>query len=232
LNKRLEHFLANRWLMAPDVDFDDGLDTLIDDADAYKALRLPGSLTLGGHLSRITRQDRSELAFAMAEIGVSKAVLLRDFPDADAATLDAIAAAYAVRFKGRPPTSRRVFKYASSAAQANVFIDCFVRRRAYEEFDAALFCECFMCAFGAYRYLTEGFADVLCPSEAWAVIESALSGQLRFRLCPRSRQPFFQHEDCAGQGHSPFLKFRHSQPSAADRSLMHMLDRAGYVIAP
>jgi hypothetical protein len=232
LYHRSAFFISNRWLKAPDVDFRDGLDSLLDDVDAYKALRLPGTRSLGGYVSRMTRVDRSDLAFAMAELGVSKAVLLRDFPDADAGALDAIGAAYAVKFKGRPPTSRKVFKYSSGAAQANVFLDCFVRRRAYEDFEPALFCDCFMYAYGAYRYLTEGFADVLCASEAWAVIESALSGQLRLEVCSTSLQPFFRHTSYGGRPSSPFLKFRHSQPSAADRSLMHMLDRGGYVKTP
>jgi hypothetical protein len=229
LHERLRFFVVNRWEMVPDIHFDDGLDTLVDDAQAYRALRLPGSETLGGHVASMSRADRGELAFLMAELGVRKAVLRRDFPEADALTLNAIGAVYATRLKGRPATSRRIFRYVSKAVQANVFLDCFVRRRAYDAFDAALFCECFTHAYAAYRYLSEGFADVLCPSEAWVVTESALSGRLRFKLCARSRQPYFKHECFVGRGFSPFLNFKHSRPSAADRSLMHLLDRGGYV---
>jgi hypothetical protein len=231
LRGRCRFFVCNRWVAAPDVGFDDGLDTLLDDIDLYPALRLPNSETLGGHLASMSKSDRGELALMVASLGVSKAVLMRDFPDADAGTLDAITAIYSTRLKGRPPTSRNIFRQVAKAAQASIFIDCFVRRRAYGAFDDVLFWDCFKHAYAAYRYLSEGFTDVICPSEAWAVIESVLSGELSFAICNQSGQPFFRHPDLGGRGQSPFLSFKHAQPSAADRSLMHLLDRGGYVVA-
>jgi hypothetical protein len=229
--ERAAFFVSNRWMALPDLALDDGLDTLIDDAALYRDLRLPDGRTLSDCLASMTKSNRGELAFMVASLGVSKAVLMRDFPDADAVTLDAVTAIYSARYRGRPPTSRQMFRQTAKAVQANVFIDCFVRRRAYGDFDEALYWDCFRHAYAAYRYLTEGFAETLCPSQAWVVMESVLSGALEFSICAQSRQPFFHHASLGGRGRSPFLRFNEQQPSAADRSLMRLLDRGGHVVS-
>jgi hypothetical protein len=226
---RATFFLGNRWEAAPDLGFDDGLGALIDDAGLYRELRLPDEQSLRGHLCAMRESDRGELAFMAASLGVTKAVLQRNFPDADARMIEAVTAIYKARHGGRPPTSRKMFRQTSKAVQANLFIDCFVRRRAYGRFDAALYWDCFRHAFAAYRYLSEGFADTLCPSQAWAAMESALSGELVFAICTQSGQPFFRHVRSGRSGRSPFLSFNERQPSAADRSLMRLLDRSGVV---
>jgi hypothetical protein len=62
-------------------------------------------------------------------------------------------------------------------------------------------------------------------------MESVLSGALEFSICAQSRQPFFHHASLGGRDRSPFLRFNEQQPSAADRSLMRLLDRGGHVVS-
>lgn len=231
LQDRIDFYLRNRWAHAPDLDFADGFKSIVHEAPLYRGLHLPNEGTLAAYVASMSDNDRAELVFEVACLGVSKAVLLRDFPQADERVLEAVGTMYGVRQKGPPPSSRQIFRSVSKAAQANCFIDCYVRRRAYELFDALLFVDAFKHAFAAYITLNDGFKGVLTPSEAWAVIESVLSGRLLLEVCVLSRQPYFRHADPKCIGQSPFLKFRKFSPTAADRSLMYVLDRGGYISA-
>lgn len=229
LQNRVYFYLRDRWNFYPDRDFNDGFRSLIDDVPAYRNLRLPSNATLREIFSSMSDVNRADLAGALASLGVSKAVLARDFLRGDARMLEGAALMHRVRPKGRPPSCRQIFRSVSKAAQANCFVDCFVRRRAYGAFEAAVFLDVFQYALEAYHVLNDGFADVLCPSEAWAVIESVLSGRLTLDVCVRSHQPYFRFDDPKCVAQSPFLKRRPSSPSAADRSLMYLLDQGGYL---
>lgn len=227
--QRRDFYLFNRWAAASNIEFDDGLGSLAGEAAEYLDLCFSDGQTIADRFARMRPIDRRDLAYLLAEMGVTKAVLMRDFPDADEPKLDAIATMFGSLRRGRAPTSRQIFRSLPRAAQANCLIDCFVRRRAYEEFEPTLFVDAFQHAFAAYRHLNDGFEGVLCASEAWAVIESALSGRLVYAMCSESRQPYFRHPDAPGSSRSPFVRFRPPSPSASDRALMHLLDRGGYV---
>lgn len=221
---RFRFAVNNRWELQPERGFQDGFVGLTQQVDRYSRLRLPGNETVGDHLAAMPDNDRAEMAMVVARMGVTYAVLSRDFPDADKTAIDTVTRLYKARRKGRAPTSRQSFRSIAKSAQAICFLDCFVRRRCFEKFEAALFLDAFKRALSAYELLSAGFEETLTPAEAWAILESALSGALELDVCQLSGQPFFAHADLPGCRRSPFPRFRGNTPSVADRALMELID--------
>jgi hypothetical protein len=154
------------------------------------------------------------------DAGLSASSLSRFLGNADATLIHGLSA-QGVR-RGRPVQGRQLFRSLGATAHANAFIDAFRLQLYQQSITSPDVIEAYATAFAAYRSVVDVEHGRLDAEQAFAVVVSAVSGELTTGPCFQSLCWHYFHREFP-RSCPPWLSYAAKSVTMADRVRYYLL---------